>query len=97
MTGDPALAALHEELAAYPGGGQRPRRDSRPARSPSRCASAPATRAVLPQHRTTFGTAVDVTVAELAIESFFPADEETARFVRAWSERATPPPGTMTA
>lgn len=29
----------------------------------------------------TFGTAVDITVAELAIESFFPADEDTARFL----------------
>ena len=33
--------------------------------------------------KTTFGTAVDVTVAELSIESFFPADEETARALRA--------------
>jgi hypothetical protein len=31
---------------------------------------------------TTFGTAVDVTVAELSIESFFPADERTAAFLR---------------
>jgi hypothetical protein len=30
----------------------------------------------------TFGTAVDITVAELAIESFFPLDEETAEAVR---------------
>ena len=30
----------------------------------------------------TFGTAVDITVAELAIESFFPADEATAEAVR---------------
>jgi hypothetical protein len=30
----------------------------------------------------TFGTPLDVTVAELAIESFFPADEATARRVR---------------
>ena len=30
----------------------------------------------------TFGTAVDITVAELAIESFFPADEATAQVVR---------------
>jgi len=30
----------------------------------------------------TFGTPFDVTVAELAIESFFPADEATARAVR---------------
>lgn len=31
----------------------------------------------------TFGTPFDITVAELAIESFFPADEATARAVRA--------------
>jgi transcriptional regulator with XRE-family HTH domain len=30
----------------------------------------------------TFGTAVDITVAELAIESFFPADDATARALR---------------
>lgn len=30
----------------------------------------------------TFGTAVDVTVSELAIESFFPADDATARALR---------------
>jgi transcriptional regulator with XRE-family HTH domain len=30
----------------------------------------------------TFGTPFDITVAELAIESFFPANEETARAVR---------------
>ncbi len=32
---------------------------------------------------TVFGTAVDITLAELAIESFFPADAETDRRVRA--------------
>ncbi len=32
---------------------------------------------------TTFGTATDVTVSELSIESFFPADEATAAAVRA--------------
>jgi hypothetical protein len=30
----------------------------------------------------TFGTALDITVAELAIESFFPADEATAEALR---------------
>jgi transcriptional regulator with XRE-family HTH domain len=30
----------------------------------------------------TFGTPVDITLAELAIESFYPADERTARFLR---------------
>jgi hypothetical protein len=31
---------------------------------------------------TTFGTPLDVTVSELAIESFFPADPETASILR---------------
>jgi hypothetical protein len=31
---------------------------------------------------TTFGTAVDVTVSELALEAFFPADDQTAAFLR---------------
>ena len=32
---------------------------------------------------TTFGTAIDITVAELSIESFFPADAATAAFLHA--------------
>jgi hypothetical protein len=35
---------------------------------------------------TVFGTAVDVTLNELAIESFFPADDRTARIIRQLSE-----------
>jgi hypothetical protein len=31
---------------------------------------------------TTFGTAVDVTVSELAVEAFFPADAQTAEYLR---------------
>ena len=31
----------------------------------------------------TFGTAIDVTLAELSIEAFFPADAETASALRA--------------
>jgi hypothetical protein len=30
----------------------------------------------------TFGTAVDITVAELSIEAFFPVDDATARAMR---------------
>ena len=33
---------------------------------------------------TTFGTATDITLAELSIESFFPADAATAEAVRAF-------------
>jgi hypothetical protein len=32
---------------------------------------------------TVFGTAVDITLAELTLESFFPADPETAAALRA--------------
>ena len=42
-SGDPALAALHDELAAYPAGGARPRSTPTRPRSPSRCACATAT------------------------------------------------------
>jgi transcriptional regulator with XRE-family HTH domain len=35
----------------------------------------------------TFGTPVDITVAELAIESFYPADELTTRFLRDRADR----------
>jgi len=31
---------------------------------------------------TVFGTAVDITLAEIAIESFFPADETSAEVMR---------------
>src|SRR5215218_8915539 len=82
-SGDPALAALHEELAAYP--------CDEPAYSPDLEAGAIAVPLRL-RHEggelsfistvTTFGTALDVTVAELSIESFFPADEATAAFLR---------------
>ena len=75
-TGDPRLAELHAELLGYPGG-----QDSPPA----------AAEIVAPlRYRrggqelsffsmtTVIGTPMDVTVAELAIESFYPADEPTA-------------------
>ncbi|HEV2347873.1 MAG TPA: helix-turn-helix transcriptional regulator [Actinocrinis sp.] len=45
----------------------------------------------------TFGTPLDITVAELAIESFFPADEETRRFLLHWADdrKNSPPNNTM--
>ncbi|WP_199753930.1 helix-turn-helix domain-containing protein [Amycolatopsis sp. WAC 01375] len=35
----------------------------------------------------TFGTPLDITVAELVIESFFPADADTAEYLRAYAAR----------
>jgi transcriptional regulator with XRE-family HTH domain len=82
-SGDPALAALHEELVAYPGGDAGARVD--PAFGdiavPIRLRHGDSELAFL-STRTTFGTAVDVTLAELAIESFFPADLATAETMR---------------
>jgi transcriptional regulator with XRE-family HTH domain len=75
-TGDPRLFRLYDELEAYPGGqGHHP----------------PAAGVVVPlRYRTdhgelsfismtaVVGTPMDITVEELAIESFYPADEATA-------------------
>ena len=83
-SGDPALAALHEELAAYPGGdGPAPAHDlvAGAIAVPLRLRH-PGGELSFLSTVTTFGTAVDVTVAELSIESFFPADERSARFLR---------------
>ncbi len=83
-SGDPALAALHDELAGYPAGGHRPAIDVDAAEI------AVPLRIRHGEHEltfistvTTFGTAVDITVSELSIESFFPADALTADVLRA--------------
>jgi transcriptional regulator with XRE-family HTH domain len=79
VTGDAGLAALHEELLGYPSPGD----DAHPVPGgpeiavPLRLRTAQGELAFL-STVTTFGTAVDVTVAELAVESFFPADAGTA-------------------
>ena len=82
ITGDPRLEHLYDELASYPGVVEAPpRSDRHPVE-------------MVPPLRlrdldrggelaffstvSTFGTAVDVTLAELAIEAFYPADSRTA-------------------
>jgi transcriptional regulator with XRE-family HTH domain len=82
-TGDPALAALHAELAAYPGGPEpvpSPRIDE--IAVPLRLRDGDRELSFI-STVTTFGTAVDITVAELAIEAFYPADAPTAELLRA--------------
>lgn len=80
LTGDPAIAGLRDELLSYPGP------------EPEGAAAEPEHEVFVPLRVlgpgeeelsffgtiATFGTAVDVTVAELSIESFFPADAATA-------------------
>jgi transcriptional regulator with XRE-family HTH domain len=87
ITGDPQLADLYDELLGYPGPVPEP---------PTSAAEimvelhldAGGQELAFFSTITTFGTALDVTVAELAIEAFFPADAVTAR---ALSEAAGAP------
>jgi transcriptional regulator with XRE-family HTH domain len=82
LTGDPALAALMDEVSAYPGpghsGGTEPE-IAVPLRLRTELGELSFISTVA-----TFGTAVEVTASELSIESFFPADEPTAEAVRAY-------------
>jgi len=83
-TGDPALAALYEELAALPGGDPNPPGPELAVTEiavPLRLRHDAGELAFI-STVTTFGTAVDITVAELAVESFFPGDEATATLLR---------------
>jgi transcriptional regulator with XRE-family HTH domain len=86
LTGDASLRELYKEVSAYPGGDPH---------------DGPTNSVVVPfRLRTeigdlsflstvaTFGTAVDITVAELSLESFFPADAATRRAVQAYTARA---------
>lgn len=86
LTGDPSLRTLYEELDGYPA----PSEDS-----PDPLDAAAGEVAVPLRLRagdggelrflstvTTFGTPVDITVEELSIESFFPADARTAGVLR---------------
>jgi len=84
-SGDPALFALHDELASYPGGGGGHTVDLEAGSIavPLRMRAAEDQELAFISTATTFGTAVDVTVSELSIESFFPADDATARALQA--------------
>jgi transcriptional regulator with XRE-family HTH domain len=79
--GDAVLANLAQEARSYPGVAE-----------PGQRAPNPADRVFVPLHLrngsrelrllnmvATFGTALDVTAAELVIETFYPADQATAR------------------
>jgi transcriptional regulator with XRE-family HTH domain len=89
LSGDPALAALLEELRGYPG----EEVDEATASAdhdvfvPFRMRGRDGEELTFFGTIATFGTALDVTVAELSIESFFPADDVTAAACRAHAPR----------
>jgi transcriptional regulator with XRE-family HTH domain len=90
LTADPELSRLYEELRAYPCDQPEPQ------------VEVPGPDDIVVPLRirhggeelaffgtvTTFGTPLDITVAELVIESFFPADAQTAAILH----RNSPPP-----
>jgi transcriptional regulator with XRE-family HTH domain len=86
ITGDADLAVLHEELSGYPGpeapGSPGADRGVSDIVVPLRVRANGADLAFI-STVTTFGTPVDITVSELSIESFFPADSTTAEAVAA--------------
>ncbi|MCR4268391.1 helix-turn-helix domain-containing protein [Nitratireductor sp. ZSWI3] len=81
---DPALAALERELAAYPvpHGAPKPRpRETDAIAVPLRLRLGTEDLSFITT-TTVFGTPLDVTLSELAIESFFPADAATAAYLQ---------------
>ncbi|WP_345816056.1 helix-turn-helix transcriptional regulator [Paraburkholderia sp. PREW-6R] len=90
ISGDHTLSALREELAAYP---------APPGAQPAGQEDNAFNQVAVPLHMrtaigelsffsttTVFGTPVDVTLSELAIEAFFPADPQTAAALRQYTE-----------
>lgn len=84
-SGDATLAALLDELAAYPAPPAGPRADARHAEQavcvPLQLATPAGTLSFI-STTTVFGTPVDITLSELALETFFPADAATAQMLR---------------
>jgi transcriptional regulator with XRE-family HTH domain len=86
-TGDPELRALHEELLTYgkPDEPPEPTDIALPIELTHRGAELTFVNTI-----TTFGTAFDVALAEIAIETYLPADDTTA----AWLNSTPPAPST---
>ncbi|MCC8400719.1 helix-turn-helix transcriptional regulator [Paraburkholderia sp. MMS20-SJTN17] len=90
VSGDDTLSALRDELAAYPA---PPDADTTAPDDASLSQIAVPLRLRTPlgvlsffSTTTVFGTPVDVTLSELAIEAFFPADPQTAAALREFAE-----------
>jgi transcriptional regulator with XRE-family HTH domain len=76
-TGDPHLQELLDELRAYPAPRAEPAPEQSPV-APIRLRTADGRELAFLSTTTLFGTPGDVTVDELAIEAFLPADDATA-------------------
>ncbi|MBX7201342.1 MAG: helix-turn-helix transcriptional regulator [Rhodospirillaceae bacterium] len=87
LTADAAIATLIDELRAYPvpahARGQRESEHGAPGMVVPLRISSPAGELSFISTITVFGTPIDVTLSEIAIESFFPADARTGEVLRA--------------
>jgi transcriptional regulator with XRE-family HTH domain len=83
LTGDPALLQLHDELAGYPGVQTTEPATEHPGVVLPFAVDTPIGVLSFFTTMATFGTAADVTLSELMVEQFFPADDATDRAVRA--------------
>lgn len=86
LTADPGLVALYEELIGYPGVGTVHTSAVDAASMlfvPLRMRTTSGDQLTFFSTVATFGTALDITLAELSIESFFPADDATDAALRA--------------
>ena len=91
ITADPVLAALLKELDGYPApraSGPVPRVDYAYVIVPLRLRAGNTTLSLI-STTTVFGTPQDVTLSELAIEAFLPADPETAEILRGMAAGAS--------
>jgi len=83
VSADPVLAALADELRAYPAPADASHDTVEAAVVVPMLLRTPAGTLSLISTTTVFGTPVDVTLSELALETFFPADAATAAALRA--------------
>lgn len=88
-TGDTELLGLERELRSYPGIPRATQRDPNAGLFVPMVLRTSQGDLSFFNTVTTFGTALDITISELMIESLFPADEATASIVRAtWGSGA---------
>ena len=85
-SGDPALERLLDELKSYPAPARTGPAEPAPLLVPMTLRS-PAGLLSFFSTTTVFGTPTEVTLSEIAIESFFPADGETAKALQAMAKK----------
>ncbi|WP_373488903.1 helix-turn-helix domain-containing protein [Blastomonas sp.] len=86
LSADEGLAALRDELAGYPGVANDNASPGPPPIALPLVIDTAAGRLSFIGTVTTFGTPRDITLSELALETFFPADSHTAQVLRTLAE-----------